>query len=85
MKLDDRRSFLRAVTGAALTTGLLSSPAVSVPAGAADIRFGLSGQLWDGDGTVVKLWGGNIDEGVKETARTGFQASSHSASTSCSI
>ncbi len=73
MKLEDRRSFLRVVAGAAATSSLVPSLMVSASAGAADIRYGLSGQLWDGDGVVVRAWGGNIDEGVQETARTGFQ------------
>src|SRR5579872_3827879 len=73
MKHNDRRSFLRAIAGATVTSSLVSSLSVSASAGAAGIGYGLSGQLWDGDGVVVKAWGGNIDEGVRETARTGFQ------------
>ena len=72
MKHNDRRNFLRAIAGT-VTSSLVPSLSVSASAGAAGIGYGLSGQLWDGDGVVVKAWGGNIDEGVGETARTGFQ------------
>jgi sugar phosphate isomerase/epimerase len=71
MRYQNRRSFLNAATGAAATACL--APLMPAQAAAADIRYGLSGQLWDGDGEVVKAWGGNIDEGVQETARMGFQ------------
>jgi sugar phosphate isomerase/epimerase len=74
MRWQNRRTFIESVTGAALATGFVSSFASEVLAYTArDISYGLSGQLWDGDGVVVKAWGGNIDEGVNETGRMGFQ------------
>src|ERR1700722_2509503 len=68
-----RRGFFKVAAGAAATGCLVPRLSDHASADAGEIRYGLSGQLWDGDGVVVKAWGGNIDEGVKETARMGFQ------------
>jgi sugar phosphate isomerase/epimerase len=69
----NRRCFLTTATTAAATAWFVPSVAAQVTGGASNnILYGLSGQLWDGDGVVVRGWGGNIDEGVKETARMGF-------------
>jgi inosose dehydratase len=62
-----RRAFLAgaAALGAGLATGAAAAPGSA-------IRYSISGQMWDGDGEVVKMWGGNIEEGIKECARMGF-------------
>lgn len=74
MKQQNRRRFLEGVTSLAIATGFVPSHEYEASAATAmDISYGLSGQLWDGDGVVVRGWGGNIDEGVKETGRMGFQ------------
>lgn len=64
-----RRDVLKSMAaGAALCT--LPGRADAAPGSA--IRYGISGQVWEGDGVAVKAWGGNIEEGVLETARLGF-------------
>jgi sugar phosphate isomerase/epimerase len=68
-----RRGFFKLAAGVGAVAGLVPRLSDHASAEVSEIRYGLSGQLWDGDGVVVKAWGGNIDEGVKETARMGFQ------------
>ena len=63
----NRRTLLGGSVALAALGGV---PAAAAPGSA--IRYSLSGQLWDGDGEVVKMWGGNIEEGIKECARMGF-------------
>ena len=68
-----RREFLSsalAVTGMALASGMGICRAVAHPNSA--IRYAISGQMWMGDGINGKPWPGNIEEGVKETARMGL-------------
>jgi sugar phosphate isomerase/epimerase len=70
----NRRDFLQTgglALGAGLLHSLWSDKALAAPQ--PNIRYGISGQVWEGDGVLVKAWGGNIEEGIKETARMGFQ------------
>src|ERR1700724_795734 len=63
-----RRRFIESAASTLLSSTAFTQPANSAP----DIRYGISGQVWEGDGVLVKAWGGNIEEGILETARLGF-------------
>ena len=64
--VSSRRRFMTYLASAAACGRLLPNPAA---AASASIRYGISGQVWEGDGVQVKAWGGNIEEGIKETSR----------------
>lgn len=64
----NRRGLLAGAASAAVIGGGLAARAAPGSA----IRYSISGQMWDGDGEVVKMWGGNIEEGIKECGRLGF-------------
>ena len=67
--VSSRRRFMTSLAGATACGTFLPKPAA---AALPQIRYGISGQVWEGDGVLVKAWGGNIEEGIKETARLGF-------------
>jgi sugar phosphate isomerase/epimerase len=79
MSVNDIRVDLgrREVLGFALAaSGLLATSAIVKASNefpGSGIRYGVSGQVWEGDGVAVKAWGGDIAEGIKECARLGFQ------------
>lgn len=65
----NRRHFFQGAAAVAMP-GLLAGAVQAAPNSA--IRYSISGQMWDGDGEVVKMWGGNIEESIRECARMGF-------------
>jgi inosose dehydratase len=67
--LTTRRNALKTMAAGAAFCAL---PGAASAAPGSAIRYGISGQVWEGDGVAVKAWGGNIEEGVLETARLGF-------------
>jgi inosose dehydratase len=65
-----RREFLGSALGALAASSVMGTRAFAHPN--SDIRYAISGQMWMGDGINGKPWPGNIEEGVRETARMGL-------------